>query len=365
MSHQTSPSARAVTARRLSMSGTATAACCVVLVACTSGAPRESATASAGTFVPAPPTRSRAPTPTASPDLLGARTQTDLSVPGGPEWPIGAFGSLWLVTPDSDKPSVTRVDPATNVITASVPVGSGLCQALGSTGDSIWACARDGLVRIDPETTEITARVEFPIAQYFGYLPYGAGSLWVLTGQVEFLNKLVRVDPVKERVVDTYELDFDATWMSYGEDALWLSDTAAGKLWRFDPATGDMSEHRSGLVEPGPSAIGAGSIWLAVNASRDSRPAPTDVTLLRISVATGDVEAEFMTGGSIFDGMIHAGEDAVWVRATKPFLSRIDPTTNQVTDAFDASRLGGSVTVAYGSVWVTSYPLNRVWRLTP
>lgn len=113
--------------------------------------------------------------------------------------------------------------------------------------------------------------------------------------------------------------------------------------------------------------VGAGSIWLALNAGEESRHlvSPTEITLVRIVPTTGALEAEIATGGTIRFGLIHASEHEVWVRAPEPFLVRLDPATNEVVEKLHAQAGGGSVAVAYGSLWVTSSDFGKVWRLRP
>ncbi len=314
----------------------------------------------------ASPTTAAAPT-TTTPDPLLGRTEAEIDVPGGPDLPVEAFGSIWLLTPDGDVPAVTRIDPTTNEIAATVANDSRLCQALGATETAIWVCTGDGVAAIDPLTNEIGPAVEFdqPASPFFGYLPYGAGSLWALGGEGLARNQVVRVDTSANAVSDTYEIGFGASWLSFGEGALWITDTIGGALWRLDPGSGELTEHASNLPGPGPIAVGAGSIWLAVRTGPDDRPTAEDVTVVRINPVSGDVEAEIIVGGTMGEVGLDADDDSVWIRAIDPFLALVDPETSSVVESFDAPRLGGSVIEAFDSVWTTSYRMNRVWRLAP
>lgn len=337
----------------------------VVLLGCTSNQ-------LPSTNVPSPgrtPTHTPAHTPatSATPDPLAARTQAEIDVPGGPDLPVAAFGSLWLVAPDGEVANVTRIDPATNEIVATIALEANACQALGASDEAMWTCASGGLARIDPLTNQIEQVVDYDLATtlFFGYLPFGAGSLWSLGGDGVARNQVIRIDPMTNEVAMTYELEFDASWISFGEGALWLTDTTGGTLWRLDPASGAITVHTSDLPGPGPSTVGAGSVWLSVRTGPDDRPTANDVTLVRIEPTSGDVVAEIVLGGSIGEIGLYADGDAVWVRTVDPFLARVDPATNQVAEVLQQSALGGTVTVGFDSVWATSYRLNRVWRIEP
>jgi hypothetical protein len=136
-------------------------------------------------------------------------------------------------------------------------------------------------------------------------------------------------------------------------------------VWRLDPDSGEIAAHITGLPGPGPNAVGAGSLWQIVRNGPDDRPTPNDVTLVRFNTDTGEIEAEIVLGGTLGEVGIYADETSVWVRAIDPFVVHVDPVTNEVLETFEASRLGGSLTVAFDSVWATSYPFNRVWRISP
>ncbi len=49
-----------------------------------------------------------------------------------------------------------------------------------------------------------------------------------------------------------------------------------------------------------------------------------------------------------------AASDAIWVRASEPWLVRIDPAPNEVVDVIDTVSGPGDVTVAFVALWVTT-----------
>jgi streptogramin lyase len=85
----------------------------------------------------------------------------------------------------------------------------------------------------------------------------------------------------------------------------------------------------------------------------------------RIDPADGALTAEVATGGSLeVTGCMAATPEAIWVRATDPFLVRIDPATGNVIETIDVPRGSDDVAVAFGSVWTTSEH-GQVLRLDP
>jgi YVTN family beta-propeller protein len=108
-------------------------------------------------------------------------------------------GAIWTSNHYSNH--VTRIDPATNKVVAIIPLDnypssanvSGDCcggnVAVGAGG--VWAVAGSGtrvLVRIDPQTNQVTASLTFP--QSVGPIAVAGGSVWV-----ESTDLLYRIDP--------------------------------------------------------------------------------------------------------------------------------------------------------------------------
>jgi virginiamycin B lyase len=87
-----------------------------------------------------------------------------------------AAGSLWVA--NSLDATVSRVDPATCAVTATIPVGSGP-TALAAAGGSVWVANQYSadVPRINPSRDRVAGNVEVdgsPTA-----LTPGTGRLWV------------------------------------------------------------------------------------------------------------------------------------------------------------------------------------------
>lgn len=85
-------------------------------------------------------------------------------------------GAIWALNTDYTAGSVVRIDPASNRVTATVPLGespSGI--AVGE--DAVWASGNDfTVVKIDPQTNQITAQTSSPVGIVLGA---GGGGVWV------------------------------------------------------------------------------------------------------------------------------------------------------------------------------------------
>ena len=142
-----------------------------------------------------------------------------------------AFGedAVWVTS--TEKGTVTRVDPHTNLIVETIPVGkSPRFIAVGA--GTVWTVNQgDGSVsRIDPKTNKVAATIEVGVPGGGGDIAVGEGSVWVTA----FDFPLSRIDPSTNTVVQQfYGKGGDAVRVGLG--SVWLSNLEAGNVWRIDP----------------------------------------------------------------------------------------------------------------------------------
>jgi len=138
-----------------------------------------------------------------------------------------------------------------------------------------------------------------------------------------------------------------------------------GLVLRVDPDTGEVTEHATGLERPFTIVAGPDSLWVTLFGSEDLEPG--DATVVRIDPADGSAVTEIATGAaSLGKGGLWAADDAVWVRAPdNQFLTRIDPSTNEVVETLTGPAGTGDVTVAFGSVWITAGNALTIYRMAP
>jgi hypothetical protein len=119
---------------------------------------------------------------------------------------------------------------------------------------------------------------------------------------------------------------------------------------------------------PNPTAIVAGpdSLWVSLHGANDDTAAPGDTQLVRIDPDTGEVLAEFEIGGSPLSGVeAWAGEDEVLVRSTTPWLTRIDPATNETVEVVTGGEpVQGPLAVGFDSIWTVNLEHPNVLRLS-
>jgi YVTN family beta-propeller protein len=129
------------------------------------------------------------------------------------------YGSVWIRNANFEPGGgLWRVEPATNRVTAKIPLSFypfGL--AVGEGG--VWTAdsETDTLVRIDPATNRIAKRV--PVGNAPLDVAVGFGSVWV----ANFADGTVsRVDPTLERVVATIKVGLTPEHLAVGADGVWV-----------------------------------------------------------------------------------------------------------------------------------------------
>ena len=350
-----------------------------VAAACSPSAPPSSPPPAISPAVATPSTPATAtssatvsPVPSAVAVSIADRLEAEIEVLGSPDWPLAAFDSIWVLAPDlptttgSGTPNLVRIDPATNEVIATIALPDRLCQGFTASDDAIWACATDSLVRIDPASNDIVDSVPVTSGQAFYTPAFGGGMVWAL-GSASFVSDtVVRLDPTTNTTTE-YQQNGSVGGLVYAFDALWLTIPADGTVARLDPATGVTNVMADGLEAPKGIVAGPDSLWVSLYGA-DGGEAPADVTqLVRLDPVSGEILAEFAIGGSPKGGVeTWAGEDAVFVRSTSPWLTRIDPATNEVVETMTSENsVQGPLTVAFDSIWTVEIERNVIYRLRP
>lgn len=290
--------------------------------------------------------------------LVAAATAPSPSIDvGGHPGAIALWhGRPWVtVYGRRDRGRVVRVDPATNRVTARVRLrGSPFEIAAGAGG--VWVTGnftrrQDVLHRVDPETKRVVATVALP-GRYAGALATGAGSVWVaVLDRRGAAYSLARIDPSTNRVADTWPVvaarDRYVTRIAVSRGAVWLLALRLGKrrerpgdVIRVDPADGRVAATID--AEALTMGLGPGGLWItgctvcgAHRTSYFARRVDTE--------ANGLVGPKIVKRGIGF-GPLFVGRTRVWFagydKAERPIGFRLDPRTGR-TDRL--VRLGSSL----------------------
>lgn len=316
----------------------------VVLAACGGADPAGQAPSSV-----APPPSSPAPEPSSV--AMAERQRAKIAVSGNPDWLAADDTSLYVKT---DSGTVAVVDPASNRVVRSFHTGAaGLCQGLGVAFGSVWTCspdasgAGDEVLRLDPRSGKVLARLPVAKRPDQGHLEAAAGRLWVITDA-----GLVGIDPATNQAHPPLDLGVAGTELAVDEEMVWVSSVADGAVVQVDPAARSVVARAAGLDSPRELTVGD-QVWVLTRAGL--------VALERDGLEqAGTVPTSAQSCG------LATTPEAVWVSDTEPFLHQVDPATRTVVAAITTDTGScGDVRVAHGSVWASAADDDVVYRLDP
>jgi YVTN family beta-propeller protein len=278
-------------------------------------------------------------------------------LPGGPWVAKLAFGagSLWIRKTGDDQ--VLRVDPRTGEIVARIQVGFAYDTDIAVRGNDVWVTNGEEATvsRINASTNAVLATIrvgDYPI----GIAPTGK-AVWVAnhhSGSVSRmearLNRTVMTVPISTQ---TDVAGPKAIVVARG--VVWVADAYAGTIVRVDARRNRRVE---AVVGTGPACGGmaafGGSVWVA--------SACGESTVTRIDARTARVTARIRVPGVALG--VAGGVDSVWVTTLRGLLLRIDPSTNRIAAKLPLRDAAG-VTTGGGFVWVVNRVGRNVLRIKP
>ncbi len=259
-----------------------------------------------------------------------------VTVPVGTRPSAVAFGEGAVWVANAGDGTVSRVDPATDRVVATIEVGPGRYLEVVAGEGAVWVAKPAGTVqRIDPSTNDVVASIP---AKHASGIVAGAGAVWVSDyGQ----GTVTKIDPRTNAVVDTIPVSgADPHGLAIEGGSLWVMIDEDGTIDRIDTATDAVvTGVRAGTG--GELASGAGSVW-AIG---------PDYMLQRIDPATNSVT----TIGPVWSAPdryqldVAATDETVWV-LTPESTVLVDPATNAVIGTI--SRGGYANAAGLGSSWV-------------
>ena len=276
-----------------------------------------------------------------SPQVV-ARVHTGAS-PGGA---AAAFGAVWVANDGAG--TLVRVDPGTNRVSRRVRLRPGLFSVAGGFG-AIWAVnyKRDSLTRVDPASGRTrTVRV--------GASPFDVlcafGRVWVTSWEAGVLSE---IEPHSLRIVRRIRIGPRPTGLRATGGGLWVGfGRSATSIARVDART--RAIRRVQMDERAPSWFVAGTRALWIQAA--------DNRLIRVDPRTRRVTARMSFGRTLAQGSL-APDGTIWIPDKEQSLVyRIDPARARVVDSFAAGPGAFLALSSHGSMWVTSYAGDDVWR---
>jgi len=300
----------------------------------------------------------------------GGPAAVRVPVPAGPSEIVSVPPSVYVKSRGTLQNSLanrlTRID-ARSLATEAVR-GIGDVMASVAAGESaIWAVStRHGrdpdrfappeLVRIDPSTAQIGARVRLGRNDVASRVAAGAGSVWVALTRYSSGDQgwVARIDPQRLRVTarirvgtlpTTMSVEGSSVWVVNGDDTVSRINTETNRV--------DVTVRLDRM--PAALAFGAGSVWVTQ---------PANGTVARVDAASTKVVATIPVGGAAYG--IAADARGVWVALPgEGALARIDPNRGAVAQRI---RVGGDPLALASDghfIWVTMNSDGQVLRVEP
>lgn len=143
------------------------------------------------------------------------------------------FGSLWVSTQSGE---LDRVDPATGKVLRAIAVGVMSYEPLVAFG-SVWVSNRgsDTISKVDPRTNRVVATVPTP-GLHPGGLVEAGGAIWVGNDTGGATN-LARLDPQTLALTPATAGDRPA-YVAAAAGSVWVSNVLGGTVTQLDPTTG-------------------------------------------------------------------------------------------------------------------------------
>jgi len=180
-------------------------------------------------------------------------------------------GSLWSV---SSEGQLTRVDPETGEILATIGLGIVKPGGLAFGAGSVWVTDNYSplVLRVDPAVNDVVNEFRLPKkglgTVFTGDVAIGAGSVWVGHGGYDPGAFVERLDLKTGQPQDRFSvLGGDADHLAFADGVLWVGSTPSGVLWRIDPRASKIVKVADLDGEICCIAAGDGYVWVATRPS--------------------------------------------------------------------------------------------------
>ena len=148
---------------------------------------------------------------------------------------------MWVV--DTTDSTVVRIDPSSNRVIATLPIGGPAGIATGGF-----------LNRVDPGTLGVVGeQLDDKIAD----LAAGGGAVWVVSRS----GAIYRIDQAT-REHKRFGIGIGASSVAFGDGFVWVANPQDGTLSRVDAKTNSVDKRTTVGRGATDLAVGEGSVWL-------------------------------------------------------------------------------------------------------
>lgn len=267
------------------------------------------------------------------------------------DWVATGDGAVWVGSTGPN--AVSRIDPRTNTLIATIRLPGNPCAGLALGARALWVplCAKPNtLARVDLHTREVTLVAGIGPADREGGITTSPDSVWLI---VDRSATLARIDPTSNHVRQTVHVPSGSFNPLYSAGQIWITRADGAAVTAVDAATGTISTTlRSG---PGPRFLtsGGGAVW-TLNQG--------DGSLTRIDTKTMRVIQTIPLGTPGHGGDIKFGGGMVWTTMEGIPLTVVDGKTGRVLCQW-AGPGGDSLGIDHDAIWLTNYGAGTISRL--
>jgi hypothetical protein len=321
----------------------------------------------------------------------------------------------------TSEPTMTSAAPATSLLVdhakkISLPGRAGTEMGgpwdVAATNNAVWVLSplAAEVVRLDPRTNRIAARVKLPApgcdpasCRVPDHIVATARDVWIVNNST---GTLVHVDARRNKVAGTFAVTPGVFGQALPDaSGVWITpEVSVGDVVHVDARTHKVTDTvHVGVAPVGPAAIVDGTLW--VGGVVNHPEASPDETLYQVDLKTNTVVGTLpgaaglgvrvgdelwlnrFSFGALFTavdghtgahrrdvlldgvaGFQSAGGGSVWVRLFRPggtqWIIQLDPATGSTVryDLPASNHLGG-LAFSHRSLWVTDWDANSVYRM--
>jgi YVTN family beta-propeller protein len=264
---------------------------------------------------------------------------------------VPAPNGMWLTNYSDD--TISRIDPTTNTVGATYPVGPRPCGIVYS-GGKIWVGLTAGqeLDSFNPGTGRPIdqIRTEGPVYD----VQERGDTIWYDDWTA---GHVLRADARTGRETAKIDVGGSVYGVAITPEGIWATDVVDKVVVRIDPGTNRVvARIKTGAITPFTFAYTPGAVWVSGNPGAVLRIDPVANRVVKtikfgtMTQAAGDPDA---LGGYVYVPDANAGE-----------IAKIDPKTN----AYVVADVGPGFSVAqagFGSMWDCDYRGTQIARLDP
>jgi hypothetical protein len=205
--------------------------------------------------------------------------------------------------------------------------------------------ADEKLLRLDPETGQVTGEFSLAAADSGSAMEVGEGAVW-LGGA----GTVSRIDPQTGRQVDAFGFGGNTTTLAIASReaagsplrGVWVATPVDDALHHIFPETGDVETIAPVGDRPLGVAAGEGAVWVVLGG---------DGTVARVDAASGEIVAGIPASAPT--GPITVGFRAVWA-STGQGVVRIDPARSAVASTIRLTASPHTLAVGPGGIWAAT-----------